>query len=177
MEIPRREWLRIAASAGAALLPIGCSSRPGGTPPSNPSDRPLARFSGKTTMTLVNDRPPCLETPWRYFHHDLTPMEAFYVRWHLQALPLDVDIKTWRLRVDGAVDRPLELSMDDLRKLGDDEVVAVNQCSGNSRGFFSPRVPGAMAEWSHGKCSLGRRVARKSTPRGRPPKRGHAGDL
>ena len=99
-------------------------------------------------MRVINDRPPCLETPWPYFQHDLTPNEAFYVRWHLQAFPMAVDLRTWRLRVDGAVDRPLELSMDDLRRLGEDEVVAVNQCSGNSRGLFEPRVPGA--QWRHG---------------------------
>ncbi len=147
MQIPRREWLRLAAMAGTGLLPIGCQ-RTRENPPATDTDGPLARFPGKTAMRLVNDRPPCLETPWRYFRHDLTPMEAFYVRWHLQALPLDVDIKTWRLRVDGAVDRPLELSMDDLRKLGNDEVVAVNQCSGNSRSLFTPRVPGA--QWRNG---------------------------
>src|SRR4029077_15767765 len=28
------------------------------------------------------------------------------------------------------------------------ELVAINQCSGNSRGYFQPRVPGAP--WSHG---------------------------
>ena len=150
MNIPRREWLRLAAMAGTGLLPMACQ-RTRENPPSTDTDGPLARFPGKTAMRLVNDRPPCLETPWRYFRHDLTPMEAFYVRWHLQALPLDVDIKTWRLQVDGAVDRSLELSMDDLRKLGDDEVVAVNQCSGNSRGLFNPRVPvrnGRMEPWA-----------------------------
>jgi DMSO/TMAO reductase YedYZ molybdopterin-dependent catalytic subunit len=98
-------------------------------------------------MRVVNDRPPCLETPWRHFREDITPNEAFYVRWHLQAIPT-ADLATWRLRVDGAVDRPLELSMDDLRKLGGDEVIAVNQCSGNSRGLFSPRVPGS--QWRNG---------------------------
>jgi DMSO/TMAO reductase YedYZ molybdopterin-dependent catalytic subunit len=99
-------------------------------------------------MRLVNDRPPCLETPWRYFRHDLTPNDAFYVRWHLQAIPGMMDLTSWRLHVDGAVEHPLELSMDDLRRLGDDEVVAVNQCSGNSRSLFALRVPGA--QWRNG---------------------------
>ena len=67
---------------------------------------------------------------------------------HLQTVPMSVDLNTWRLRIDGAVDRPLELSMDDLRRLGNDEVVAVNQCSGNSRSMSNPRVPGA--QWGHG---------------------------
>ena len=50
------------------------------------------------------------------------------------------------------MDRPLELSIDDLRRMGADEVVAVNQCSGNSRGLSNPRVAGAQR--SHGSYGL-----------------------
>ncbi len=133
---------------GGGITPgAGCTNRPRAEVPAGGSDT-LARFPGKVAMRVVNDRPPCLETPWRYFRHDLTPNEAFYVRWHLQAIPMAIDLKAWRLRIDGAVDRPLELSMDDLRRMGSDEVVAVNQCSGNSRSLFGPRVPGA--QWRNG---------------------------
>jgi sulfite dehydrogenase (cytochrome) subunit A len=147
MTLTRREWLLAAASAGTALLPAGCARRPESATAGVESNV-LARFPGKVAMRVVNDRPVCLETPWRYYRHDLTPLEAFYVRWHLQALPASIDVKTWRLRIDGAVDRPLELSMDDLARLSRDEVVAVNQCSGNSRGLFGPNVPGA--QWGNG---------------------------
>jgi DMSO/TMAO reductase YedYZ molybdopterin-dependent catalytic subunit len=134
--------------AAVSLLPLGCSGgRPQGALPEGQGDA-FARFPGKVALRVVNDRPPCLETPWRYFQHDLTPNEAFYVRSHLQTVPAAIDVKTWRLRIDGAVDRPLELSMNDLERLGSDEVVAVNQCSGNSRSLFDPRVPGA--QWRHG---------------------------
>ena len=144
----RREWLRRVGLTGlAGTLASGCSDGPQPAVPAG-GDDVLARFPGKVAMRVVNDRPPCLETPWRYFQHDLTPNEAFYVRWHLQAVPTAIDLKTWRLRIDGAVDRPLELSMDDLRRLGEDEVVAVNQCSGNSRSLFGPRISGA--QWRNG---------------------------
>ncbi len=149
MDMTRREWLRVAGSAGAALLPVGCESRPQQAP--NGEDDVLARFPGKVALRLVNDRPPCLETPWRYFQYDLTPNEAFYVRTHLQTMPVTVDLKEWRLRIDGAVDRSIELSMNDLQQLGSDELVAVNQCSGNSRSLFGPRVPGrsgATGRWA-----------------------------
>ncbi|MGZ3433650.1 MAG: molybdopterin-dependent oxidoreductase, partial [Isosphaeraceae bacterium] len=117
MNLTRRQWMLGAASAGASLLPIGCTGRRQSESPAGGGDT-LARFPGKAAMRVINDRPPCLETPWRYFRHDLTPNEAFYVRWHLQTIPTAIDLKTWRLRIDGAVDRPLELSMDDLRRLG-----------------------------------------------------------
>jgi sulfite dehydrogenase (cytochrome) subunit A len=109
MNLTRRQWMLGAASAGASLLPIGCTGRRQSESPAGGGDT-LARFPGKAAMRVINDRPPCLETPWRYFRHDLTPNEACYVRWHLQTIPTAIDLKTWRLRIDGAVDRPLELS-------------------------------------------------------------------
>jgi len=147
MDSTRRQWMLATASAGTSLLPIGCGGGPRSRSPVGQVDT-LARFPGKVAMRVVNDRPPCLETPWRYFQHDLTPNEAFYVRSHLQTVPAAIDLKAWQLVIDGDVDRPLELSMDDLRRLGSDEVVAVNQCSGNSRSLFGPRVPGA--QWRNG---------------------------
>ncbi len=147
MDSTRRQWLLATASAGTSLLSIGCGGGPRSRLPEGQGDT-LARFPGKVAMRVVNDRPPCLETPWRYFQHDLTPNEAFYVRSHLQTVPAAIDLKAWRLRIDGAVDRPLELSMDDLRRLGSDELIAVNQCSGNSRSLFGPMVPGA--QWRNG---------------------------
>jgi len=47
------------------------------------------------------------------------------------------------LKIHGHVERPISLTLDDLvREFKRIDVAAVNQCSGNSRGFFSPRVPG-----------------------------------
>jgi len=144
--LDRREWLRRAAAAGlVVVLPIGCSRRAPG--PAVEADA-LLRFPGKVPMRALNDSPPNLETPWRYFREDLTPNEAFFVRWHLQFLPTTVDLRTWRLTVGGHVERPLELSMDDLRRMKATSVVAVNQCSGNSRGLFEPHVPGG--QWGNG---------------------------
>jgi DMSO/TMAO reductase YedYZ molybdopterin-dependent catalytic subunit len=106
------------------------------------------RFPQKVALRALNDRAPCLETPWEYFRHDLTPNEAFFVRWHLEAIPTRVDLRTWRLRLGGHVERPLELSMEDLRQMEAVSLVAVNQCSGNSRSLFEPRVPGG--QWVNG---------------------------
>jgi len=43
------------------------------------------------------------------------------------------------------VDKPLSLSLADLKRMPKTEIVAVNQCSGNSRGFSAPRVAGGQA--------------------------------
>jgi DMSO/TMAO reductase YedYZ molybdopterin-dependent catalytic subunit len=60
-----------------------------------------------------------------------------------------VDLKHWRLQVQGNVKKSLALSLADLmEKFKPVSVAAVNQCSGNSRSRLQPRVPGA--QWGNG---------------------------
>src|SRR3989442_1028363 len=102
--------------------------------------RPLVRYPEKTDLILLTSRPPQLETPMTYFDRAITPNDAFFVRYHTFPVPTSVDVGSWRLRVTGLVDRPLELSLDDLRnKFPKATVTAVTQCAGNSRGRSSPR--------------------------------------
>ena len=115
----------------------------------------LARYPQKTDLILLTDRPPQLETPLRYFTTDLTPNDAFYVRWHLSGIPTSVDPRTFRLEVTGNVRKPLSLSLQDLRtKFEPVSVVALCQCAGNSRSLFEPRVPGG--QWGNGAMSNAR---------------------
>jgi sulfite dehydrogenase len=84
-----------------------------------------------------------------YFGHAITPNEAFYVRYHTFPSPTEVDPAAWRLNVGGNVDHPLELSLDELKsQFSPTRLVAVNECSGNSRGRFEPRVLGG--QWGDG---------------------------
>src|ERR1700730_2388858 len=144
----RRGFLQIIGATGVAALTASCSriNSVAGTVPSSSS---LIRFPEKTEMIFLTDRPPQLETPIHYFRQDLTPNEAFFVRWHLEGIPTSVDLRTFRLNVSGHVRQPLQLSVDELRSKFDPiSIVAVNQCSGNSRSFFEPRVPGGQwNEW------------------------------
>jgi DMSO/TMAO reductase YedYZ molybdopterin-dependent catalytic subunit len=111
--------------------------------------RPLVRYPEKTDLILLTARPPQLETPMAWFDRAITPNEAFFVRYHVFPIPTSVDLAQWRLNVTGHVDRPLALSMDDLKtKFPKVSVTAVNQCSGNSRGRFAPRVLGG--QWGDG---------------------------
>lgn len=106
----------------------------------------------KAPMLLLTDRGVQLETPRSYFQTALTPNDAFYVRWHLGGIPNSVDLKTWRLQVEGNVAKPISYSLADLMgKFPADSVTAVNQCSGNSRSRFQPRVFGG--QWGNGAMS------------------------
>src|SRR6185295_14233356 len=70
---------------------------------------------------------------------------AFFVRYHLANFPTSIDPDSYRLTIKGSVDTLLSLSLAELKALAEPvEVVAVNQCSGNSRGFSMPRVFGAQ---------------------------------
>ena len=103
----------------------------------------------KAPLILLTDRPVQLETPRHYFSMAFTPNEAFYVRWHLEGIPNAVDLKNWRLQIEGNVSKPLALSLPELmQKFKPVSVAAVNQCSGNSRSRLQPRVPGA--QWGNG---------------------------
>ena len=143
----RRRFLRLAGTAGAAMAVL--SPRMVSVLEAASDPRQLVRFPEKSEMIFLTDRPPQLETPLHYFRQDLTPNEAFFVRWHLEGIPTTVDLRTYRLNISGEVQQPLQLSLDDLRSQFDPvSLVAVNQCSGNSRSFFEPRVPGG--QWGHG---------------------------
>jgi len=127
---------RLAAFAAEAVdLPFGNG------------ERPLVTYPGKRAMIGLTSRPPQLETPFSVFNEGLlTPNDAFFVRYHLADIPLEIDPVAFRIEVKGKVVSPLSLSLDDLKNGFDPvELVAVHQCSGNSRGFFDPRVGGGQA--------------------------------
>jgi len=111
--------------------------------------RLLVQYPEKVPLILLTDRPPQLETPLHYFDFDLTPNEAFFVRWHLAGIPTTVDTRSFRLEVGGLVKQPLSLSLDDLKsKFEPSSIIALNQCSGNARSLFRPMVPGG--QWTQG---------------------------
>ena len=145
--VSRRSFLRLfgIASGGTFLAPLV----KGAVLEKDHSADQLVRFPEKTDLILRTDRPPQLETPLHYFRHDLTPNEAFYVRWHLEGIPTSIDEQAFRLQIDGHVEKPMSFSLSDLRtRFETVSLIAVNQCSGNSRSFFEPRVPGG--QWKNG---------------------------
>jgi sulfite dehydrogenase (cytochrome) subunit A len=147
-DVSRRQALRALGGVAALVAARTSASWAQASDPTIAS-RPLVRYPQKTDLILLTSRPPQLETPMKWFDRAITPNEAFFVRYHVFPIPQSVDLATWRLRVGGHVDRPLELSMDDLKaKFPAVTVTAVNQCSGNSRGRFAPRVLGG--QWGDG---------------------------
>lgn len=145
--IDRREFLK---RAGLAAIASGLSSSSAFALdevmlPFENGKRPLVKYPQKRPMIGMTSRPPQLETPFSIFDDGpITPNNAFFVRYHLAGVPLNIDPDRFALEIKGKVDRPLKLSLKELRKLPAVDLVAVNQCSGNSRGFFDPRVAGGQ---------------------------------
>ncbi|MDU6237519.1 MAG: molybdopterin-dependent oxidoreductase [Bradyrhizobium sp.] len=150
----RRQMLK---SAGGTALGIGAGLAVGArltafaaetvTLPFANGDRELVAYPGKRPLIRLTTRPPQLETPFSVYNDGLiTPNDAFFVRYHLADIPTEIDPESFRVEVKGKVDKPLSLSLMDLKSRFDAvELVAVHQCSGNSRGFFEPRVGGGQA--------------------------------
>jgi len=150
--LTRRFLLGQAGVAGLALAtaPAWAQTTVDLGLPGGPNTRPITTsFPQKTAMILQRSRPPLLETPFEVFDKGVfTPNNEFYVRWHWAVIPTEVDVDKFRLAVRGHVNEVLSLSLQQIMSLPRVEMAAVNQCSGNSRGFFEPRVAGG--EWANG---------------------------
>jgi DMSO/TMAO reductase YedYZ molybdopterin-dependent catalytic subunit len=148
----RRNFLRQAGVVGLATFagPSWAQSVVNLPLPGGPDERQITTaFPQKGSMILQRTRAPLLETPFEVFDKGVfTPNDQFFVRWHWSVIPTSIDVGAFRLNVHGHVERPLSLTLRDLQGLPQIEYAAVNQCSGNSRGFFQPRVPGG--EWGNG---------------------------
>jgi len=144
--LDRRRVLRGGLGAlAAAAAPLRAWAEEVALPFGN-GVRPLVTYPGKRPLLQTTARPPQLETPFAVFDEGaITPNDAFFVRYHLADIPLEIDPETFRLGVTGHVERPVSLALAEIKALpGRTEIVAVNQCSGNSRGFFEPRMAGGQ---------------------------------
>ncbi|WP_331291541.1 MULTISPECIES: molybdopterin-dependent oxidoreductase [Methylobacterium] len=136
----------MALGVGSRVLaPFRVEAADTATLPFGNGERPLVAYPGKRPLLQMTARPPQLETPFSVFDEGaITPNDAFFVRYHLADIPTEIDAGAFRVAVTGQVERPLSLSLADLKAMPQTEIVAVNQCSGNSRGFFEPRIAGGQ---------------------------------
>ena len=103
---------------------------------------------GKDGLSVLNDRPLSAETPPHLLDDEVTPTARHFIR-NNGIVPTDMDPDTWTLRIDGLVDRPMDLRIDDLGSRF--EVVThrlVIECGGNGRARFDP--PARGNQWTFG---------------------------
>src|ERR1700694_4522281 len=120
--------------------------------------RPLAQAGSvdirDAGLVVLRANPLNCETSIPALIGGVMPSARFYVR-----TPLQVPARaasSWRLDVSGLVERPLSLSLRDLRKLGSQRRVVTLECAGNGRSCLGPPVEGekwglgavSTAEWT-----------------------------
>lgn len=142
MPLSRRDVLR---AAPLAAVPLVAPAARAGQPPADEA----VRFPG---LIVRSHEPRNWETPLTGAATggaaDGTPWAGrpLYVRNHF-ARP-GIDLKGYRLRVEGLVENPLELTLDDLRKMPAVSRLLTLECAGNSRVFLTP--PARGLQWGNG---------------------------
>jgi DMSO/TMAO reductase YedYZ molybdopterin-dependent catalytic subunit len=132
----------LLAGSGALAQAAGALTHPFAN-----GERRLVAYPEKRPLIVLTSRPPQLETPFEVFNEGvITPNDAFFVRYHNAGIPTSIDADTHTIKVSGnAAGRAFELTMAELKtQFKPVEITAVNQCSGNGRGLFNPRVTGGQ---------------------------------
>lgn len=163
----RREFLTSAAAAGSFLLGCGDDSEaPGGGGSGGSGGAPIGcdgadPFAGRElqeTLGFIDDGDLELGVPFNVgwdgrLYTDLstlspetlvTPNEMFYIR---TRYPDQLDATApWRIAIDGLVNAPAELALEDLLPLASARGVHLMECSGNSNGGSFGLL--SAADWS-----------------------------
>ena len=139
--VTRRAFV-IHMGAAAALL--------GGAAPA-PAQTAPAPMAGKEKLIVRSPRPINLETPLGQLGADITPTELFFVRNNYDGP--EIDSAQYVLKVQGEVDNPLSLRLDDLRRMEQVTQTVTLECAGNGRAFYAPKAAGI--QWEHGAVGTG----------------------
>jgi DMSO/TMAO reductase YedYZ molybdopterin-dependent catalytic subunit len=115
---------------------------PSGTSPQDTGDGNAHSMGWPTQndvqpKTIIDDqgRVTRVRTPVLDLEGLMTPTHLFYVVQHF-AVPELIRPEAWRLTIDGAVKRPLQITYDDLRRLPGRTVRTVMECSGSDANYF-----------------------------------------
>jgi len=159
-------WGRRGALKGAALATMGVAAgaaipfarnAPGGFVPAAMAQGAAAgpqflQMEGKARLIMQGERPLNAETPEHLLDDDVTPADKFFIRNNGNVPDPASDPRAWKIRVDGEVNTPLELSLGELE--GRFEMVTMRlqmECGGNGRAHFSPQAAGN--QWGNGAVS------------------------
>jgi len=146
----RRDFLKTSIVASAAVLGSSTALSAGEThqPIDNRKVSTMA-FPEKRPLITYSDRPPLLESPRSTFARGITENDEFFVRWHLPDIPTHIDTDLYTIKIDGLVEKELEITLKELKEDFEQvEVTAVLQCGGNSRSAFTPIAGGI--QWGSG---------------------------
>jgi sulfite oxidase len=149
--------LGVAAGIGLPLTNgsdgglMASASAQGASPPAAAPKGPQALdYPGKDKgLVLLGDRPLVAETPESLLDDDTTPTARFFIRNNGQIPDESKQGDAWSLKVEGEVDRPLTLTLAELRsRFAPQTMRMVMECGGNGRSSFQPSARGN--QWTNG---------------------------
>jgi DMSO/TMAO reductase YedYZ molybdopterin-dependent catalytic subunit len=105
-------------------------------------------IEGKDGLTVLNDRPLNAETPAHLLDDAVTPIERHFIR-NNGIAPENTSPEGWKLTIDGEVENPIELTIDELRSRFEPVTLQLQiECAGNGRAAFNP--PARGNQWTVG---------------------------
>ncbi len=128
------------------LLPAALAQAPSGQPQT-------LRMDGKAPLIVLGERPLVAETPEHLLDDAVTPADKFFIRNNGQ-IPeaASADPRAWRLRVDGEVNTPIEITVGELEARFPVVTRQLQmECGGNGRAHFQPQTRGN--QWGNGAIS------------------------
>jgi len=134
----RRQALRLGAALGSGFLVRGEESRKLGKPLSGYGERSPFVKSARTTRVSRTPEAGSSATPLAETYGVITPPALHYERHH-SGVPA-IDPSSHRLVIHGMVERPLILTMDDIRRLPSVSRIHFLECGGNSGGEWGPKT-------------------------------------
>jgi sulfite oxidase len=109
----------------------------------------VLKMDGKAELIVLGDRPLVAETPAHMLDDDVTPTDKFYIRNNGQIPEEAKDGDGWEFVVDGEVDKPLKITVGELKKnFRKHAYVLQLECGGNGRSAFDP--PARGNQWTNG---------------------------
>lgn len=100
-------------------------------------------------LVLVRREPLNCETPLTEQIGLITPNHLFYIRTNFP-IPR-IAAPDWRLTIEGEVERPAQLTYEDLRSLPSRSLLVTLECAGNGRSYLDPKADGE--QWQYGAVS------------------------
>ncbi|MGI9426593.1 MAG: sulfite oxidase [Hyphomicrobiaceae bacterium] len=110
----------------------------------NPEERPLSEGAfSRDEVQLANRNPGTLLEALRY---DLTPAGLHYLLIHFD-VPFVPTAADWTLSIGGLVEKPLKLTLDELKRCPERSFPVTLECAGNGRAGITPRAQ--SQPWHH----------------------------
>jgi DMSO/TMAO reductase YedYZ molybdopterin-dependent catalytic subunit len=114
----------------------------------------VLRMDGKGPLILQGERPLNAETPEHLLDEPVTSYANFFIRNNGGVPDAAAEPRAWKIRVDGEVNTPLELTLGELESRFPLVTRQLQmECGGNGRSFFAPQTRGN--QWGNGAASNG----------------------